>query len=112
METVKVSLGDVEALESNLKNAIEQGGSLNSLISLFTIAIEAHHPAITHKSIWALYRLFLQLLSEDHGYLEKAATRRSGTVRSWIHERTSDYTLLLCSLLKDEEARLRVLAII
>src|SRR5260370_23654737 len=91
-----VSLGDIQALESNLKNAIEQGGSLNSLISLFTIAIEADHSATTHKSIWALYRLFYQLLSEDHGCLEKVVTGRSGTVRSWIHERTSDYTLLLC----------------
>lgn len=106
--TAMVSLGSIQTLESSLKHAIEHGGSLNSLMSLFRIAVETDDPTTTHKSVWAQYRLFYQLFSEDYGYLEKEATSPSGAVRSWIRERTNDYTLLLCSLLKDEEGQLRV----
>lgn len=99
----------IQELEKQLTVAVSNGSSLNPLADLLDIALSTEEPAPLSKAIYALYRVFVVILS--NGLLSGPdRTEEAKAVRSWLLERLNAFTDLLTSLLKDEEPSLNVCA--
>ncbi|KDR80122.1 hypothetical protein GALMADRAFT_242367 [Galerina marginata CBS 339.88] len=99
----------VKQLEDQLTNAIATNSSLNPLADLLTLAFDARDPHDTSKAIYALYRVFVIIISNNklvHGEDDAAKV-----VKAWIWERLQSYVDFLGSLLQDDEKFLRTSAL-
>jgi U3 small nucleolar RNA-associated protein 19 len=95
------------ALEQQLSEAIQGGGSLNALADLVALARAPAAPApATSKAIYALYRAHVTLLAS--GKLVPGGDEAARTARAWIWDRLNAYTDILCGLLQDGDKALRV----
>lgn len=100
-------------LEAELLEATHNPNPLVPLLSL------ARHsdPEVVHKSIWALYRVFIKLIPQGHlagvGLnafdRTKVVSKNDETkmVKRWFEERLYDYADILAGLLRDVEPSLR-----
>nr|ODO00870.1 U3 small nucleolar RNA-associated protein 19 [Cryptococcus depauperatus CBS 7855] len=95
----------------------------NTLIPL--IALSRHNdPQVAHKAIWALHRVFFELIGTNKvGGLSGDLTRKSEErneepnegmaaneekqVKMWVRERLLEYVEVLCGLMRDSEPALR-----
>ncbi|KAK2464494.1 hypothetical protein APHAL10511_003473 [Amanita phalloides] len=95
-------------LEDELTRAISNDTSLNSLADLLDHAlITAHDDAQkTSKAIYALYRVFVLLIT--HKKFSLAGDEAGKVVKAWLWEQLNTYVEFLGGLMKDEEKTLRV----
>ena len=97
----------IHALELQLTTAVANKTSLNPLADLLDLARNATDAAVLSKAIYALYRVFVLIVSANLLY-GPIADEKGKAVRTWLHERLQTYTQLLVGLLKDDETTLRV----
>jgi U3 small nucleolar RNA-associated protein 19 len=98
----------VDDLEQKLTTAISEGTSLNPLAELINFASTATDPVMTHKAIYALYRVSVLVIAANKLNGGKEESDEARTVRAWISTRLSEFVDFLCGLLKDSEKALRV----
>ena len=97
----------VQDLEKQLTSAVSNGSSLNPLADLLDIALATENPAHLSKAIYALYRVFVVVIT--NGLLSGPdRTEEAKAVRAWLLERLHTFVDFLASLMKDEELTLRV----
>lgn len=96
----------VKLLENELTDAINAYRSLNALADLVALTRRCESAEDTSKAIYALYRLFVLLVTE--GKLFGEADEAQKVVRAWIWDQLNAYVDILTGLLKDEEKSLRV----
>jgi U3 small nucleolar RNA-associated protein 19 len=96
----------IKELENTLTLSISANTSLNTLADLTALAASLHAPHLVLKAIYAVYRVFVLLISKGH--LMNSTDEQVKVVRMWIFERLDEYTRFLCGLLKDDETLLRV----
>ncbi|KAJ6557232.1 CBF/Mak21 family-domain-containing protein [Mycena vulgaris] len=96
----------VERLEEQLTSAAAANASLNPLADLLDLAFTAGEAQDTSKAIYALYRVFVVVLST--GKLGAGDDEAAKVVKGWLWDRLNSYVDFLCSLLKDEEKLLRI----
>ncbi|KAI0713329.1 ribosome biogenesis protein Noc4 [Earliella scabrosa] len=100
----------IQNLEKQLTTAVSNGSSLNPLADLLDIALESDAAAQLSKAIYALYRVFVVIIS--NGLLSGPdRTEEAKAVRAWLLERLHAFVDLLASLLKDEETALKTSAL-
>lgn len=97
----------VQVLEEQLTSAAAANASLNPLADLLDLTFAAGDAQDTSKAIYALYRVFVVIISG--GKLGAGGDEASKVVKAWIWDRLNSYVDFLCGLLKDEEKLLRVL---
>jgi hypothetical protein len=85
---------------------VTKNGSLNSLADLLGLAYTVEDPHDTSKAIYALYRVFVVIISNKK--LDLSGDEAAKVVKAWIWERFQSYIDFLGSLLQDEEKFLRV----
>lgn len=96
----------IKRLEDDLTRAISTNASLNPLADLLDLAVRQHDAQNTSKAIYALYRLFVLLITKNK--LNSNGDEGAKVVKAWLWERFNTYVEFLGGLLKDEEKTLRV----
>jgi U3 small nucleolar RNA-associated protein 19 len=96
----------IKRLEDDLHDSVTKNDSLNSLADLLELAYTVEDPHDTSKAIYALYRVFVVIISNNK--LEFGGDEAAKVVKAWIWERLQSYVDFLGSLLQDEEKFLRV----
>ncbi|KAI0653215.1 ribosome biogenesis protein Noc4 [Cubamyces menziesii] len=100
----------IQDLEKQLTAAVSSGSSLNPLADLLDIALEAEAAAQVSKAIYALYRVFVVIISR--GLLSGPdASEEAKAVRTWLLDRLHAFVDFLSGLLKDEEPSLKISAL-
>lgn len=99
---------DVSELERSVSDALVETASLNPLADLLDVATSRAEADIVLKAIFALYRLFVQILQKN--LLEPGSSDDNGrkAVRTWLTGKLDAFVDLLCTLLAHEEKALRV----
>ena len=97
----------VATIEAQLIKAATAKSSLNPLADLLDLALNATEAQILSKTIWALYRVFVVVITNDL-LLNVAGSEESKAVRLWLQEKLNSYVKLLVGLMKDEEEVLKV----
>jgi U3 small nucleolar RNA-associated protein 19 len=106
-------LATITSTESTLLSSAYNPNPLLTLLSL----TREDEPEVVHKSIWALYRVFIKFLEE--GKLTRVSRRsqaeeeeqgqgKENVVAEWVEGRLKEYVEVLCGLLWDAEGSLRV----
>jgi len=96
----------LQQLEADLSRAAATNGSLNQLADLLDIATATNVPQDTSKAIYALYRVFVLVITSDK--LVLGSDDAAKAVKTWLWDRLNAYVEYLGGLLKDEEESLRV----
>ena len=96
----------IKRLEDDLHDSLTKNESLNSLADLLELAYTVDDPHDTSKAIYALYRVFVVIISNNK--LDFGGDEAAKVVKAWIWERLQSYVDFLGSLLQDEEKFLRV----
>ena len=96
----------IKRLEDDLTRAISTNASLNPLADLLDLAVRQHDAQNTSQAIYALYRLFVLLITKSK--LNSNGDEGAKIVKAWLWERCNTYVEFLGGLLKDEEKTLRV----
>lgn len=96
----------IQQLEADLTHAIANNASLNPLADLVDLTTTTKSPQDTSKAIYALYRVFVVVISNDKLGLDGDDAAK--VVKAWLWDRLNTYVDYLGSLLKDEERTLRV----
>ncbi|GLB45172.1 putative CBF/Mak21 family protein [Lyophyllum shimeji] len=99
----------IQRLEAELTQAISAGASLNPLADLVELALATKNPQETSKAIYALYRVFVLVISSDK--LGLGGDDAAKVVKAWLWDRLNVYVDYLGGLLKDEEKTLRISAL-
>lgn len=97
-----------QRLEEQLTSAAAANTSLNPLADLLDLAFTAGDAQDTSKAIYALYRVFVVIITG--GKLGAGGDEAAKVVKAWLWDRLNSYVDFLCGLLKDEEKLLRVFA--
>ncbi|KAF8809129.1 CBF-domain-containing protein, partial [Phlegmacium glaucopus] len=92
-------------LEDDLHDSVSKNGSLNSLADLLGLAYTLEDPHDTSKAIYALYRVFVVIISNNK--LDPGGDEAAKVVKAWIWKQFQSYVDFLASLLQDEEKFLR-----
>ncbi|OSD02728.1 CBF-domain-containing protein [Trametes coccinea BRFM310] len=100
----------IQDLEKQLTAAVNSGSSLNPLADLLDIALEAETAAQASKAIYALYRVFVVIITRNL-LSGPDASEEAKAVRTWLLDRLHAYVDLLAGLLKDEEPTLKISAL-
>jgi U3 small nucleolar RNA-associated protein 19 len=94
-------------LEKQITEAVASKSSLNPLVDLLDIAHNTVDAQTASKGIWALYRVFVVIMTHDL-LLNVSGSDESQAVRVWLQEKLNAYVTLLVGLMKDEEPALKV----
>ena len=96
----------IKKLEEELTAAVAENLSLNPLADLLALAYSVEDPHDTSKAIYALYRVFVVIITNNK--LGLGGDEAAKVVKAWIWERLQAYVDFLGGLLQDEEKFLRV----
>ncbi|KAG6836926.1 hypothetical protein H0H93_001088 [Arthromyces matolae] len=99
----------LQRLESDLTRAVSTNSSLNALADLLDLTLKAKEANEVSKAIYALYRVFVLLISADK--LGLGGDEAAKVVKTWLWDRLNTYVDFLGGLLKDEEKTLRISAL-
>ncbi|KAJ3506172.1 hypothetical protein NLJ89_g7014 [Agrocybe chaxingu] len=99
----------IKQLEDDLTEAVAKNTSLNPLADLLALVHEVKDPHDTSKAIYALYRVFVTIIT--NGKLGPAGDEAAKVVKAWIWERLQLYVDFLGGLLQDDEKFLRTSAL-
>jgi len=97
---------NIKELEAKLTNSVANDTSLNPLADLLTLAQNVENPHDTSKAIYALYRVFVVIIT--NGKLGLGGDETAKVVKAWIWDRLQTYVDFLGGLLQDDEKFLRV----
>ena len=97
---------NIKQLEDKLTNSVAHNTSLNPLADLLTLAQNLEDPHDTSKAIYALYRVFVVIIT--NGKLALGGDETAKVVKAWIWDRLQTYVDYLGGLLQDDEKFLRV----
>ncbi|KAF9033161.1 ribosome biogenesis protein Noc4 [Panaeolus papilionaceus] len=100
---------NLKSLEETLTQVVSKNGSLNPLADLLSVMEGTQDAHETSKAIYALYRVFVVVISS--GKMGLGGDEAAKVVKAWIWERLQTYTDFLGGLLKDEEKFLRTSAL-
>ena len=95
-------------LESQLATAISHNGTLNPMVDLLQLTFRSRYPDEVSHGIYALYRLFIMIITNGKWKLTGDVGEEGRVIRNWIWERLHDFSDFLTKLLQDEEKSLRV----
>jgi len=101
-----VNAAKIKQLEDEITTAVVKNSSLNSLADLLALAYSLEDPHDTSKIIYALYRVFVVIITNNK--LGLGGDEAAKVVKAWIWERLQSYMDFLGSLLQDDEKFLRV----
>lgn len=108
------SVKKIVKLEEDLKRAIEDGSSLNALADLLAEAkksVDQPHAERLHKAIYALYRVFSLLISDERFHSSSRRTSEEDLiVRKWLMQRLDQYLNFLSTLFVHPEPLISVRA--
>jgi U3 small nucleolar RNA-associated protein 19 len=104
-----VLVQSIAQLEADLTTAVSKNASLNPLADLLDLTLKSESPQDTSKAIYALYRVFVLVITDDK--LGLGGDEAAKVVKAWLWERLNTYVDYLGGLLKDEEKTLRVSSI-
>ncbi|KAF8191784.1 CBF/Mak21 family-domain-containing protein, partial [Pholiota molesta] len=99
----------IKKLEEELTTAVAKNLSLNPLADLLSLAYDVEDPHDTSKAIYALYRVFVVIITNNK--LGFGGDEAAKVVKAWIWERLQSYVDFLGGLLQDEEKFLRTSAL-
>ncbi|KAF8884931.1 hypothetical protein CPB84DRAFT_1816923 [Gymnopilus junonius] len=99
----------IKQLEEELTDAAAKNTSLNPLADLLALAYDAEDPHDTSKAIYALYRVFVIIISNNK--TDISGDEAAKVVKAWIWDRLQVYVDFLGSLLQDNEKFLRTSAL-
>ncbi|KIM36452.1 hypothetical protein M413DRAFT_424821 [Hebeloma cylindrosporum] len=99
----------IKQLEDKLTEAVANNTSLNPLADLLTLAQNVENPHDTSKAIYALYRVFVIIIT--NGKLGLGGDETAKVVKAWIWDRLQVYVDYLGGLLQDDEKFLRISAL-
>ena len=97
---------NIKQLEDKLTNAVANNTSLNPLADLLSLTQNVEDPHDTSKAIYALYRVFVVIIT--NGKLGLGGDETAKVVKAWIWDRLQTYVDFLGGLLQDDEKFLRV----
>lgn len=97
---------NLKSIESGLIESLNTNSSLNSLADLLAILHSTKDAQQTSKSIYALYRVFVIIITK--GKLGLGGDDAAKLVKTWLLAQLNTYVDFLTGLLKDEEKTLRV----
>ncbi|KAG6899085.1 hypothetical protein C0993_001032 [Termitomyces sp. T159_Od127] len=103
------SLRSIERLEADLTEAIATNTSLNPIADLLDLTLKNKEASVTAKAIYALYRVFVLVISADK--LGLSGDEAAKLVKTWLWDRLNTYVDFLGGLLKDQEKTLRMSAL-
>jgi U3 small nucleolar RNA-associated protein 19 len=96
-------------LEEDLTAAIQDGSSLNALADLVAEAKKStNQPQRLHKALYALYRVFSLLISEDRLLSPRLPSEQDVVVRTWLLQRLDQYLNFLSTLFESSEPLISV----
>jgi U3 small nucleolar RNA-associated protein 19 len=107
-KSVDNAVSQIVRIEHEVTVALNESTTLNPLADLIPLLYSTSDPHVSHKAIYAVYRIFVLVISS--GRL-KAGTDQPDEVkivRAWLVERFEEYVDILCGFLKDEQEPLRV----
>ncbi|KAF8068618.1 CBF/Mak21 family-domain-containing protein [Lyophyllum atratum] len=96
----------IQRLEAELTQAVTSNASLNPLADLLDLAVATKNPQDTSKAIYALYRIFVVVITNDK--LGLGGDDAAKVVKAWLWDRLNIYVDYLGGLLKDGEKTLRI----
>ncbi|KAF9475152.1 CBF-domain-containing protein [Pholiota conissans] len=99
----------IKKLEDELTAAVAKNLSLNPLADLLSLAYDVEDPHDTSKAIYALYRVFVVIITNNK--LGLGGDEAAKAVKAWIWERLQSYVDFLGGLLRDKEKFLRTSAL-
>ncbi|KAG5722668.1 hypothetical protein E4T56_gene14457 [Termitomyces sp. T112] len=99
----------IQRLEADLTEAISTNSSLNPLADLLDLALRSKEASETSKAIYALYRVFVLIISAEK--LGLGGDEAAKVVKTWLWDRLNAYVDFLGGLLKDQEKTLRISAL-
>ncbi|KAI0091728.1 ribosome biogenesis protein Noc4 [Irpex rosettiformis] len=103
-------LAKITTLEARLIDAVTSKSSLNPLADLLDVAYNTLEAQALSKTIWALYRVFVVVISNDL-LLNIVGSEESKVVRIWLQEKLNSYVKLLVGLMKDDDGTLKTSAL-
>ena len=102
------AVSQVARIEHEVTVALNESTSLNPLADLVLLLHSASDPLVSHKAIYAIYRLFVLVISSGRLKAETDQADEVKAVRAWLLGKLEDYIDLLCGFLKDDQGPLRV----
>ncbi|KAF5357188.1 hypothetical protein D9756_006382 [Leucocoprinus leucothites] len=99
----------IKSLETGLIEAVHKSESLNALADLLEILQTAKDAQTVSKSIYALYRTFVVVIT--NGKLGLGGDDVAKLVKAWLLGQLNTYVDFLCGVLKDDEKTLRISAL-
>ncbi|KAG6841074.1 hypothetical protein C0991_002167 [Blastosporella zonata] len=99
----------IQRLEVELTQAVSTNSSLNPLADLLDLALATKNASETSKAIYALYRVFVFVISSDK--MGSGGDETAKVVKTWLWDRFNVYVDFLGGLLKDQEKTLRISAL-
>ncbi|KAG6845195.1 hypothetical protein H0H87_012522 [Tephrocybe sp. NHM501043] len=99
----------IQRLEAELTHAVSTNSSLNPLADLLDLALATENASEASKAIYALYRVFVLIISADKMGL--GGDEAVKVVKTWLWDRLNVYVDFLGGLLKDQEKTLRTSAL-
>ncbi len=100
----------IQRLEDEITSAVGNNVSLNPLADLLGLFFSLEDPHDTSKAVYALYRVFVTIITNRK--LGLGGDEGAKAVKVWVWEKLTSYIDFLGSLLQDEEEFLRVSLII
>ncbi|KAF8645406.1 hypothetical protein AX16_007840 [Volvariella volvacea WC 439] len=105
------TLESIKKVEKDLTHALANNGSLNPLADLLHLTTKATEATHTSKGIYALYRVFVLILTGNKLLENGAGDEKAKIVKNWVLERLNEFVMFLVGLLQDEEKTLRISAL-
>lgn len=99
---------NIEHIEEALTSALSKSASLNPLADLTSLAATLTNSQDLHKAIYALYRVFALIIDSNRFCSKNEEGEEAKVVRSWLNERLTEYTAVLCKCLKNDQKGIRV----
>lgn len=100
------TIENIKLLEETVTTAVTLNASLNPLVDLLDLVLKTKDAAATSKGIYALYRVFVILISTNK--LGIAGDESARIVKNWLLDQVNKFVDYLASLLQDGEKALRV----
>jgi U3 small nucleolar RNA-associated protein 19 len=107
-KSIDNAVSQVVRIAHEVTVALNESTSLNPLADLISLLHSSSDPLVSHKAIYAVYRIFVLVISSGRLKAGTDQPDEVNIVRTWLVERLEEYIDLLCGFLKDDQEPLRV----
>ncbi|KAL6301095.1 CBF-domain-containing protein [Sparassis latifolia] len=101
----------IRQLETQLTSALSTNSSLNQLADLLDIVWSTQDAALLGKAIYAMYRVFVTIITNGLLFGREDVGQDTKLVRSWLSEKLHAYVDFVAALMSDEDLTLRTSAL-